>query len=68
MLGFISSDSQATLLALNTLELTSQLVARCVEGLNQLGQDNTVVLHWVKAHVGHELNDAADALAKTCAQ
>ena len=33
--------------------------------LHLLGESHTIILNWVKAHVRHELNEAADELAKT---
>ncbi len=57
-------DSQAALLALDTMEIHSYLVWECAQSLGEFGKHNEVILCWVKVHVGHELNEEADALAK----
>ena len=61
---FFFVDSQAALLALDSHVTNNQTVHKCVEALNCLGQQKTIILRWVKAHVGHELNELADNLAK----
>ena len=33
--------------------------------LNKLGEDFTICINWIKAHVDHKGNEIADALAKT---
>ncbi len=58
------SDSQAALLALNGASISSKVVNTCINNLNALGQSRTVILRWIKAHVGHEGNEWADLLAK----
>ena len=61
----IFSDSQAALLALNSAEITSELVLKTKEALNLLAQcTQRVTLVWIKAHVGHPGNEIADELAK----
>ena len=61
---FFFVDSQAALMALDASEAESETVQRCIEALNELGLRKTVILRWVKAHVGHDLNEMADELAK----
>ena len=60
----IRSDSQAALLAINKTSTTSVLVKECVDTLNELSKKNKITLQWIKAHVGHEGNEAADRYAK----
>ncbi len=57
-------DSQAALLALDNTEIYSYLVQECAQSPGELGKHSEVILHWVKAHVGHELNEEANAFAK----
>jgi len=57
-------DSQAALLALKSTTVDSLTVQNCIDSLNELGLKMCVTLCWVKAHVGHELNEIADDLAK----
>ena len=60
----IYSDSRAALMALDCTKVKSQLVLQTQLELQRAGEINNVILRWVKAHVGHEGNEAADALAK----
>ena len=57
-------DNQAALLAINGNFIRSSQVLAIVRHLNVLGLTNTISLRWVKAHVGHKGNEAADLLAK----
>ncbi len=57
-------NNQAALLVIDSMELYSHLVWECVPSLGELAKHNEVILCWVKAYVGHELNKEADALAK----
>ena len=67
----VFSDSQAALLALNKVFVKSELVASTIETLNKAANipwiDN-LVIHWVKAHVGHKFNEEVDTLAKAGAE
>ena len=61
----IFTDSQATLLALNSADVTSKLVLQTKLALNDLAKKTRrVTVVWIKAHVGHEGNELADELAK----
>ena len=60
----IRSDSQAAIQAIKSNTITSPLVEECIKALNFLGEKNSVTLQWIKAHVGHEGNEAADQFAK----
>ena len=60
----ILSDSQAALLALDKLQITSKTVQDAVNALNKLGKRIDVILCWIKAHVNHPGNEKADELAK----
>ena len=58
-------DSQAALLALNSLTITSKKVAETIRELNLLAhQSKSVQLVWTKAHVGTLGNELADQEAK----
>ncbi len=56
--------SQAALHALNATTFNSILVRKCMDALNTLSKTNFVTLRWVKAHMGHKLNEEVDDLAK----
>ena len=62
------SDSLSSLQALNSLIIKTATVKSCMESINQLGGRNKVNLSWVKAHIGIEGNETADALAKQGAE
>ncbi|XP_059091313.1 uncharacterized protein LOC131886882 [Tigriopus californicus] len=57
-------DSQAAIKAIGKISSISKVVEECINTLNSLGVNNMVMLHWIKAHVGHDLNEKVDALAK----
>ena len=58
-------DNQATILSLTKPECKSKTAYTCRLELIELGSTRQVKLHWVRAHVGHELNEMADKLAKS---
>ena len=60
----IRSDSQAAVLALQSSFIHSSIVEECLTTLNRLSEKNKVILQWIKAHVGHVGNEAADLYAK----
>ena len=60
----IYSDSQACLLSINNVKVTSKLIRDCVSKLNELGVINEVILSWIPGHVGMEGNEKADELAR----
>ncbi|XP_048002369.1 uncharacterized protein LOC125238917 [Leguminivora glycinivorella] len=61
---YINSDSQAALLALDSLESNSKLVQNCKTNLNALANSNKVTLRWVPGHSDITGNDEADELAR----
>ena len=61
----ILTDSQAAILALSNNNIKSKTVLDTLEGLEQVAHIiNTLTVSWIKAHVGHEGNEAADLAAK----
>jgi hypothetical protein len=60
----VFSDSMAALMALRQNKIRSSLVANTIYKLNNLARSNSVILQWVRAHVGTEGNEMADTLAK----
>jgi ribonuclease HI len=57
-------DNQATIKTLDSSDITKKTCKDARDSLNALGKENTVVLEWVKAHVGILNNEEADKLAK----
>ena len=60
----IMSDSRSSLQALLKIHNRSRQTNQCVHVLNELSKYTKVTLRWIKAHVGHPGNEAADSLAK----
>jgi ribonuclease HI len=57
-------DNQATIKNLDTTDITKKTCKDTRDSLNALGKENTVVLEWVKAHVGILGKEEADKFAK----
>lgn len=57
-------DSQAAIKALVSPIIKSELVLKTIETLNEVGLNNSIIFHWVRAHVGTDGNERADELAK----
>jgi ribonuclease HI len=60
----ILSDTQAALKALSSPNVTSGLVAECLDALSALASLNEVTLTWVPGHCGILGNEEADKLAR----
>ena len=60
----ICSDSQASLMALDSHLIVSKLVKYCISLLHDLCQTNVVKLVWVPGHADIEGNELADLLAR----
>ncbi|XP_044585975.1 uncharacterized protein LOC123266012 [Cotesia glomerata] len=65
---YICSDSCAALRALEQTEVSSRLVRKCIDSLNELAEYNKVKLLWVPGHSGNAGNDKANELAKAGAR
>jgi ribonuclease HI len=57
-------DNQASLKVLAGTNVKFDSVKMTRDELHSLGSTNNVELQWIKAHVGHDGNDAADKAAK----
>ena len=67
----IFTDSQAALLALNSVAIRSKLVnetIRLFERVLTMTEVSSLTIHWIKAHVGHSGNCFADEAALRGAQ
>ena len=63
----IYTDSQASLLALNTTTVTSKLVKSAILSLSSLSLLlSKLTITWIKAHIGHHGNERTDQLARSC--
>ena len=60
----IHVDSQAALKALVANKTRSAMVWEAITKLRQIAKEHEVELRWVKAHVGHHMNEEVDELAK----
>ena len=61
----VFSDSRASIQALNSNIITSQLVKEAIGALNLVGgKVNRLDIAWIKAHVGHWGNEEVDRLAR----
>ena len=57
-------DNQAAILSLTKPECDPITVYRRRESLTQLCRRHKVVINWVQAHAGFDLNEKVDKLAK----
>ena len=57
-------DCQVTIIAVTNMECSSHSISNCKKTLDILTTTCDVIFHWVKAHVGHDLNEQGDTLAK----
>ncbi|KAJ8958286.1 hypothetical protein NQ318_017432 [Aromia moschata] len=60
----ICTDSQASLMAIESSKVKSRLVLDCQKILNDLASCNRVILTWVPGHSGVPGNEEADRLAR----
>ena len=67
----VYSDNQASLFAINNTFIKSELVQETISLLEEaalairtVDDEFTVNIHWIKSHIGHKGNEAADELAK----
>ena len=61
---YICSDSQAALMAIGSVEISSVLVEECSRRLSNIGRQNRVTLVWVPGHQDIVGNESADSLAR----
>jgi ribonuclease HI len=61
---YFIGDNRASLHAITNRVAKSQIVLNCTKNLSDLNTTHKTILHWIKAHVGNEGNEKADALAK----
>jgi len=61
-------DCQAAIQAINKPFVVSATVRRALLACSEVAKHNTLVFHWIKAHVGIQGNEHADSLAKRGAQ
>ena len=59
----IWSDSQTAIQAIGSNIIVSQTTKECVEKLNELGRNNSVMIGWIPGHSGLLGNEIADRLA-----
>ena len=65
----IFTDSQAALLAIDKVVISSTMVRDAVCTLEELtNKIQNIKLLWIKAHIGHEGNEIADRQAKLGAE
>ena len=57
-------DCQSVIIDVCGIECNTLTIFQCKQMLEQLCATRSVTFHWVKAHVGHDLNEEADRLAK----
>ena len=57
-------DSQSAIYAISADLIKSKEVYETIQILNNIGDQNKIIFHWVKAHAGFAGNEAADQLAK----
>ena len=60
----VHCDSKSALQALCRTKIKDSLLLAAIHVWSKIQETNKVVLSWIKAHAGHEGNEAADTLAK----
>jgi ribonuclease HI len=63
---YILSDSQAAIKALDSFQINSKLVWDCHQSLMKLAEHNRTQLVWLPGHMGIDVNEIADQLARQC--
>ena len=64
----IVSDSKASIQAIDSHIVKSEMVSRCKKLLLKLSDWSPISIKWIKAHAGHAGNELADAKAKAGAR
>lgn len=64
----VQIDNQSAIQSLGNPYSDKEIVCKTKEILNEVSCQNTVKLHWIKAHKGHIGNEEADLAAKAGAQ